>query len=844
MSLERHKRIDTLFQAALELPPEERDAFLRAECADDEALQAEISELIRAAEDPASDDLLSSSRDRLLADYFEESEQADDLSGTTVGHWHLQKPIGRGGIGTVYVACRSDGEFEQKAALKVLRRGLDTDDLVARFRAERQILSTLEHPAIARLLDGGALPDGRPYLVIEYVDGIAINQYCLDNDLSVRDRVELMIRVLQALHHAHKHLVVHRDIKPSNILVTENGKVTLLDFGIAKILDPESIAGVSTMTRTGVSLMTPGYGSPEQFAGQAITTVSDIYQAGLVLYELLVGHRVTPKGDTSTHQLSPSQAVTNRAERKAIKGDLDAIVRKSTHGDPGQRYSSANDMLVDLQRYLAGLPVLAQPDSVSYRAKKLFRRRPWLLPAVLAGVIGIAVYVATITVYSNRAAEQEQLAVASQQFLIDLFRSPDPFNPASASAGSGITVLQALELGRERIDSELGDQPKLKASLLNSIADVYTNLDRQKDVIALREEAMALEREIYGDESPQVATTLRGLVPQYRAAGETERATRYANQQLELAQAVYADTSAEYALAEIAMGGDLLDAGDLAGARQWLEQGLDRLRPHRHEYPSEMISGLIDYATSYDSNNIDFTFDAIEEADSVARDAFGENSLRRASVQIRLASSLTLVEDYAGALRNFEEALPVLEAQLGEDHSSTLTALNNMAFMEIRGGGNQQRAEEILTELLIRQTRVFGIDSRGVADTSQNLGALYARQSRYEEALPLLTRAHNNFKALLNEDNYVIGYPLLTIAYSNLQLERPAEAERAAREALELFARTRTDSDVHGVSQCLLGVSLERQGLTEEGAALVLDSHAKLRSGFVGDNYKALCRLE
>ena len=251
MTKSQDKRIDNLFEAALDLPAAERDDYLTNKCAGDLAIRQEVMALLDAVEDSEGDELWSAARDRLLSDAFSVSDKdSEDLSGTTVGHWRLRNRIARGGLATVYTADRIDGEFQQKAALKVLRRGLDTDDLIARFRAEREILSTLNHPSIAQIHDGGALDDGRPYLVLEFIAGVSITEHCSNHNLRVRDKVLLMIEVLRALHHAHKHLIVHRDVKPSNILVTKDGNVSLLDFGIAKILDPTTMPGASTATRT------------------------------------------------------------------------------------------------------------------------------------------------------------------------------------------------------------------------------------------------------------------------------------------------------------------------------------------------------------------------------------------------------------------------------------------------------------------------------------------------------------------------------------------------------------------------------------------------------------------
>jgi len=840
------KRIDDIFKATLDLPVAERDDYLIEACDGDSAVRLEVLALLDAAKisDTDSDEQWSAARDRLLADAFAIQENdSEDLSGNTVGHWKIRKRLARGGLATVYIADRIDGEFQQKAALKVLRRGLDTDDLIARFRAEREILSTLDHPSIARIHDGGALDDGRPYLVLEFINGESITAYCTSRNLGVKEKVRLIIEVLRALHHAHKHLIVHRDVKPSNILVTQDGNVSLLDFGIAKILDPTTMPGASTATRTGVSLLTPGYGSPEQHAGETITTASDIYQSGLVLFELLSGTRpfAGNKDRDYERKLEPSQHLRDASERKKVRGDLDAIVTKATHGDPSRRYDSAENMAADLSRFLDGMPVQAQPDSFLYRFSRFTKRRPWVAPVATLIVLATVGYLATITVYTKRLAEEEQLAVASQRFLTDLFRSSDPFNPADSVFGSDITVLQALELGRERIENELVNEPKLKASLLASISDVFGSLDRQEDAMVLREEALAIEQEFYGATSPQVVLSLRALGGLYRNSGQTEQAAASIQQQLSIAQDIYATNSPELGLAEIAAGIDAYSAGDLSGSRDLLASGIAKLRLDFEEHASIMINALIVYATNLGSDLSEEAFVAIGEAQEIAQTSYGEGSLPLATTQVRLASTLTLFSNWEESERNFNKALPVLEERLGVDHSTTVSALNNFAFMYSQKG-DSAHAEAMFEELLERQRRIFGPKSRVVADASQNLGALYSARGRYNDAVDALEVAYENYKLLLNDDNYVIAYPLLTIAYANIQLGHATEAQSAAEEALRRFRATRPDTHLEGVARCLVGVALERQGSVDDGGQMISESHELLGKGNIPAHYHELCR--
>jgi serine/threonine-protein kinase len=440
--------------------------------------------------------------------------------------------------------------------------------------------------------------------VLEYVDGLQITEYCKANNLSVRDRVVLVIEVLRALHHAHQHLVVHRDVKPSNILVSEGGNVSLLDFGIAKLLDPESMPGVSTMTRTGVSLLTPGYGSPEQHAGETITTASDVYQVGLVLYELLTGER--PFDGSSSRQRKtlpvPSRILRGKPGFKTVRGDLDAIVSKAAHSDRSQRYSSANEMVVDLRRYLDGLPVIAQPDSVGYRLRKLIRRNPWLLPVCLVGAIGAIAYVVTLTRHNQELQVEQRRASAAQDFLVELLRSPDPYAPADSDRGSKITVVEALDIGVTRLHSGAYEDPTLKLSLLTSIGDVYGSLDQHERAIELREEAIRIQRDIFGEISAPVISSARSLANQYATIGDYARAEELFDEQLEHARKYYASSDPELGVAEASAGAFQVSLGNRTGGEQLMQSGVDKMRREPEKYARPLINAVADLASVRSAN--------------------------------------------------------------------------------------------------------------------------------------------------------------------------------------------------------------------------------------------------
>jgi serine/threonine protein kinase/TolB-like protein len=385
-----------LFGEVADLPAVERSAYLAA-ATDDMEIRSVVEGLVAA--DLQATPILDASPGELAGAARGGGGDDAALIGARVGAWRIIREIGRGGMGAVYLAERADGEYEQRAALKVVKRGMDTDEILRRFRRERQILATLEHPNIARLLDGGVTPDGRPFLVMEYVDGERIDRYAEARQLDVDARLRLMIAVCRAAGYAHGRRIVHRDIKPSNILVSADGDVRLLDFGIARMLDDDAESRTAR-TGTGRQLLTPAYASPEQRAGSAVTPASDVYALGVLLHELLTGRRppdpLTPStsgatGGAPKPRLDSPSRVAPSAIRKRLRGDIDTIVARATDEAPGARYPDAGDLADDLARHLAGRAIAAQPPSFGVRARRaLSARRGLVAFSLLAAIVAIS----------------------------------------------------------------------------------------------------------------------------------------------------------------------------------------------------------------------------------------------------------------------------------------------------------------------------------------------------------------------------------------------------------------------------------------------------------------------
>jgi TolB-like protein/Tfp pilus assembly protein PilF/predicted Ser/Thr protein kinase len=440
MAQSRWHQLDALLAAALELPPGERDAFLVRACADDRGRLDFLRELLRSHEEASA--ALGDSAAAFAAPLLE----ADGLivPGDQLGPYRVVREIGRGGMGVVYLAERADAEFTRRVAVKVVKRGMDTDEVVRRFRRERQILASLEHPNIARLYDGGVTGDGRPFLVMEYLEGVPIDRFCAERSVDQRGRLELVVTVCRAVEFAHRHLVVHRDIKPSNILVTGDGTVRLLDFGIAKLLSPES--GASVQTRTGLQLLTPEYASPEQVRGGPITPRTDVHALGVLLYELLTGTRPFGAAGAAAQEIGravetavpdPPSAVAPPAH--PIGADLDAIVLRALEKDPADRYPSVEELAADLERWLGGKPVLAGTARRRHRRPAALRR---LATFSAGGIAAVALVAAGIQRVAGRAAPAPAtLAV------LDLSAGPDS---ADAYLAAGLTEELTTRLARLR----------------------------------------------------------------------------------------------------------------------------------------------------------------------------------------------------------------------------------------------------------------------------------------------------------------------------------------------------------------------------------------------------------
>lgn len=499
---ERARRLAEIVKGALEEPAETRSAFLERGCGADAALRAEAESLLALQDD----NFLEEPALHLVADTF--AGDSDNLAGQRLGHYEILSLIARGGMGEVYLA--QDHELGRQVAIKLVRRGFGTADFVRHLRHEARILASLNDPHIARLYGGAITPEGVPYFVMEYVAGERLDHFCVAHSLTTNERLELFRKVCSAVAHAHQHLIIHRDLKPANIRVTSGGEPKLLDFGIAKLLDPDSEpTGDATITLA--SVMTPDYASPEQIRGEAMTTASDIYSLGVILYELLTGEKPFRLTSLRAHEaarvIMEKEPVRPSQIRRELAGDLDNILLMALRKEPERRYFSAGQFSEDLRRHLAGLPLLAHKDTATYRAKKFVRRHRGAVAAAALVIVALIGGLVAAT-WQARIARQAQVKaeMARKQadrlnaFLEDLLGSADP-----AKMGKDGKVVPLLDAASERIDREMADEPEILARAHDTLRRAYQHLGLYEPAEKQARAALALMRSLRGPDDPATA---------------------------------------------------------------------------------------------------------------------------------------------------------------------------------------------------------------------------------------------------------------------------------------------------------------------------------------------------
>jgi len=814
-----------LFEEAIARRPEERQAFLNARCGQEGKLRRTVEELLAA--DLEDDTFL----DQGLVDlpFVQGTSAKSDptvalpglLEGNTrIGPYRILRRIGQGGMSIVYLAVRADDSFNRRVVVKLVRPDMESDSIFERLRTERQILASLKHPWIARLYDGGTTEDGLPYFVLEYIEGLPLDKYCEQNRLTIDERLTLMCKVCAAVHYAHQNLVVHRDLKPSNILVTAEGEPKLLDFGIAKMLNPELAATGLEPTVTWHRVLTPNYASPEQIHGQLITTGSDVYALGVLLYKVLTGRLPHSFAGRSMHEIAqilteteplpPSLALTRPDEenrenrwqvsstgadaqnepsavdlRRRLAGDLDAIVLKALRCVPRQRYGSVEQLADDIERYQCGRPVKARRGSWTYYAGKFIHRNRQAAAALGAVALLLFGFVVAMGFQTSRVAfERDQARLERDKkgevltLVLELFQLSNPY----VMPGEELTVREALERSVPVLKDGLREQPDVRAELLHtsgSILDVLGVYDVAEEQLT---EALEIRQRLYGEEHPDVVETSSALASVYKEQGEFDRAEELAR-------------------------------WAVAVSRRQTEDGSPT---------AESLNGLVSvlcYRSAY------------EAAEELAKEALAltqelpERSIQRISALGHLARVKSTLGNYSEAVRLNREALARRRAHFGEKHPGQIATLVNL-------GVNLRRMEELAAaERAYAEALALWRDNFSEANVDftllHNIGRVrYARgnfadaEAIYREARDAALKIHPQHPMIFLFD--------LRIASTWIHRDAAAEAEDTLRRLLESWRGKLGEGWRGDEAIGILGESVSVQGRCAEAEPLLVGSFEQL----------------
>jgi len=759
------------------------------------------------------------------ADLLSDGVQWPDEVPERIGPYKILQLLGEGGMGVVYLAEQEE-PIRRRVALKVIKLGMDTKQVVARFEAERQALAMMDHPCIAKVFDAGQTPNGRPYFAMEYIRGIPISNHCDTHKLTVKERVELFRKVCDGVQHAHQKAVIHRDLKPSNILVTIQGDeavAKIIDFGVAKAT-AQRLTERTLYTEMGMLIGTPEYMSPEQAeaTSQDVDTRTDVYSLGVVLYELLVGalpfdpeklrraglvemHRVIREQDPptpSTRLGTLGEATANSARSRntqpgnlirELRGDLDWITMKALEKDRTRRYGSPDEMAADLRRYLANEPVLASPPSTSYRAKKFVRRHfvgvgfaATLLLALVALAATMTVQAGRIARERDRANQEAQVANAALEFLTDLFEISDP----SESRGNTITAREILDKGAADIETGLKAQPEVQARLMGTIGTVYQSLGLYEAAEKPLQEVLTIRRRMLGDEHIDVAKALEDLALLDRQKANYDSAESFYREALAIRRKVQGNEHIDVAWALSSLANVLSAKGDYEASeplfRQALEMGRKLLEPDDPALP-----GLV----------------------------------------TNTANVLADIGETESAEVLYREALDLNRNLYGTDHPEVAFAIDNLAMI-VHDKGDYEAAEPLYFEAMAMLRRIYGDEHPEIAQTLDNVAYFLQDKGDYELSEVMSREALELNRKLLGDDHPRVADSLSGIAELVHLKGDHQEAERMIEEALAIY-RNRLPRGHRRIvnAESALGAILGAQGRYEEAERLLVESYEALRSG-------------
>ena len=681
-------------------------------------------------------------------------------------------------MGVVYLAERADDAYRQRVAIKLVR--IAADGIVERFQRERQILANLEHPNIARLLDGGTTAAGLPYLVMEYVDGEPIDTYCERHELDVEQRLKLFLSVCAAVRFAHQNLVVHRDLKPSNILVTADGQPKLLDFGIARLVENEGAQDDATQTIG--RMMTPQYASPEQLRGGQVTTASDVYSLGVLLYQLLTGIRPYGVDVDSLGEMerivceevpsAPSKMVPG-PEGSLLRGDLDWITLKALEKEPGRRYGSPFLLAEDIERHLRHEPVVARPPSARYRIGRYVRRHR--LGVLAASVVVLALVAGALLagvgfVQATRDRKLAERDAASSRevtaFLQEMLSSVKPDN----ARGHEVTVREVLDEAATRLEGRFDENPEVEAALRFTVGDSYQALGEFETALPLLEKAVEIRRRELGDDDPRFMDTLDRLGMVYWLTGDFQRSLRCSEEMLVIRERISGRDSLEYTQILGNIANTHADMGDLTKAEDLLRRALAVER--------ELLIGEDREDLSYTINN--------------------------------LATVLADQERFDEAIELHRESLAIRRETIGDDSPAVVISLMNLGFA-LHGAGRESEAEEVLGQAIEIGDVIFGPEHLRVASARMTLASVFAAMGRLDEAEAMCRRVLDELSRGSGERSWRAGGAHGVLGEILIDQGRVDEGKAELRAGLEILNETLGESHPRTVTvrEALDGAELD-----------------------------------
>lgn len=822
------KKLSRIFDMVLTLPADGRTAYLENLCGGDAGLQKRVEQMLKDME--ASDEFFEGKIEKNqeliqeLDSLLINTEKEDDFfEGKTIGRWNLMKLIGRGGMGSVYKALRTDESgIQQTGALKIIHKSLITPSHIERFKLEQQILSGLQHPNIAGFIDSGITDDGIPYMVMEYVEGESILKYCDRNKLTIEQRLDLFKTICRTIQFAHKSLIVHRDLKPDNILVTASGHVKILDFGIAKLLDPNLYEITGVQTQTGMRILSLEYASPEQISGKPVTTSSDIYSLGILIYKLLTGlhpyetknlayrevekmvleldpppasGRFQSAGEDLKQEISENRGLKKDELNRSLEGDLDAIINKTLRKESERRYDSVESLIIDIERHQTGLPIYARPDTLGYRAKKFIQRHRTgvtvaaFMTLLIAAIVGL--YTIRVTTERNRAEQSARQAMleaekaeAVKNFLIDVFEVSDP----NLSLGETITAQELLDQGAERIDDELANQPEIQAEMLGVMGEVYQQLGLFDKAGELLEESLNKYRTLPDIDPVVLAGALNRMALLQYNQGDFEASIGLLENALDLRQSHPETDPDELSEAQNNLATLYMENGQYEAADSLLRMAIETRRALEH--PAGLAESLNTLALlQYEKGNLDEAETLYEEVLALERSYLKPDHPSLAETTHNLAQLYWTRGKLDVAERLFREVIEIDKRVFGEDHTTVALDLNSLALV-LMDKGDFDEAEAAYKEAIRIQQEKLGEEHPDLTATYYNLGSMYSFTGQYKLAEPMLRRVLEIDRKLFDDSHPNVGIDMTSLGGVLIALGQYEEAGSLLDEALSIFSET------------------------------------------------------